>query len=92
VLQVIYESSATLPDDLALQDTALQKAAEKDGEYYGPERLSAVMNPPRVAASGSIKEMKFCDTESGFWQVAQLHAQLHNADSGSCFPYLGARA
>lgn len=47
------------------------------------------MNPPKVSISGSVKDMKFCDDETAFWQMASQHAQLHHAYSGSCHPHLG---
>ncbi len=49
-----------------------------------------MMNPPKVSLSGSVKDMKFCDDETAFWQMASQHSQLHHAYSGSCHPHLGA--
>lgn len=48
-----------------------------------------VMNPPKVSISGTVKDMKFCDDETAFWQMAAQHSQLHHAYSGSCHPHLG---
>ena len=48
------------------------------------------MSVPKVSCSGSVRAMKFCDSEAAFWQMAQQHGQLHHAHSGSSHPNLGA--
>ncbi len=46
VAQLVYETSLGTPDDEALQDLLLQRAAEKDPDYFGPQ-LSQVRQLPR---------------------------------------------
>ena len=48
-----------------------------------------VMNPPKVSCSGTVRAIKFCDSEAAFWQMAQQHGFLHHAHSGSSHPHLG---
>ena len=40
--QLVYESTLGMPDDVALQDALLQRAAEKEADYFGPH-LSQVL-------------------------------------------------
>jgi WD40 repeat protein len=35
--QLVYESTVGTPDDVAMQDALLQRAAEKEPDYFGPQ-------------------------------------------------------
>lgn len=43
--QLVYETTVGTPDDVAMQDALLQRAAEKEPDYFGPQ-LSQVLHPP----------------------------------------------
>lgn len=34
--QLVYETTVGTPDDMAMQDSLLQRAAEKEPDYFGP--------------------------------------------------------
>mmetsp|Transcript_12197 Transcript_12197/g.36597 ORF Transcript_12197/g.36597 Transcript_12197/m.36597 type:complete len:1238 (-) Transcript_12197:225-3938(-) len=88
--QLVYETKLATPDEVTFEDAMLQRAAEREPDYFGPH-LSHAMHPPKVKVSSgaAVKDMQFCDDETAFWQMASQHSQLHHAYSGSCHPHLG---
>lgn len=41
--QLVYETTVGTPDDVAMQDALLQRAAEKEPDFFGPQ-LSQVLS------------------------------------------------
>ncbi|KAK9819592.1 hypothetical protein WJX72_000101 [[Myrmecia] bisecta] len=86
--QVVHEMQLAIADESLLQDAMLQRLAEKDPAYYGPQ-LSAGMQGTKSAASGAVRDLHFLDTETCFWQIALQHQLQYNAASGGGIPHLG---
>jgi hypothetical protein len=86
--QVVYESQLGVADDKALQDAMLQRLAEKDPAYYGGIASTGMVHQKAVAP-GSVRSLKFLDTETCYWQLALQQQRQYRGTSDSGIPYLG---
>lgn len=71
-----------------MQDALIQRLAEKDSQYYG-EQISGTLTVAKSAAAGAIRDVKFLDTETCFWQLTQQQAMQHKSGTADLVPHLG---
>lgn len=71
-----------------MQDAMIQKLAEKDPQYYGAQ-LAGTLTVANKSAAGTIKDIKFLDTDTCFWQLTQQQSMQHKANTADLIPYLG---
>ena len=90
ILQVLYEAQLEGGDTLGMQDALIQRLAEKDSQYYG-QQISGTLTVAKSAAAGAIRDVKFLDTETCFWQLTQQQAMQHKAGTADLVPHLGDR-
>ena len=95
LVQVVYETQLGGADDGALQEAALHQRAERVAVAAGLP-AAAPLSPSREAslackntASGSVKDVKFFDLDTCFWQLAQQHSLRYNTYDSSTIPALG---
>lgn len=86
-MQVLFEAQLELGDTLGMQDALIQRLAEKDPQFYG-EQISGSLTVVKSAAAGAIKDVKFLDTETCFWQLTKQQTMQHKAHT-DIIPYLG---
>lgn len=85
--QVVYEAQLEGGDTLGMQDALIQRLAEKDSQFYGPQ-ISGTLTVAKSAAAGAIKDIKFLDTDTCFWQLTQQQTMQHKAHT-DLTPHLG---
>ena len=88
ILQVLYEAQLEGGDTLGMQDALIQRLAEKDSQYYG-QQISGTLTVAKSAAAGAIRDVKFLDTETCFWQLTQQQSMQHKASTADLVPHLG---
>ena len=88
ILQVLYEAQLEGGDTLGMQDALIQRLAEKDSQYYG-QQISGTLTVAKSAAAGAIRDVKFLDTETCFWQLTQQQTMQHKAGTADLVPHLG---
>lgn len=71
-----------------MQDALIQRLAEKDSQYYG-EQISGTLTVAKSAAAGAIRDVKFLDTETCFWQLTQQQTMQHKSGTADLVPHLG---
>lgn len=71
-----------------MQDALIQRLAEKDSQYYG-QQISGTLTVAKSAAAGAIRDVKFLDTDTCFWQLTQQQTMQHKASSADIVPHLG---
>lgn len=87
-VQVVCEFQLAAAEEVAAQDLLLQQLAQRDSQFYGsPPSETAGM--PKSASPGSVKDIRFLDTETCFWQLAWQHSQQLKAYSSSGIPHIG---
>lgn len=86
-LQTVYEASYVGGEDAALTAAMLQRLAEKDAAFYGAP-ISPSMVASKSTTAGMVKDIKFLDTETCFWQLALQQLQQFKASSGQGIPML----
>ena len=86
-LQTVYEASYAGGEDAALTAAMLQRLAEKDAAFYGAP-ISPTMVASKSTTAGMVKDIKFLDTETCFWQLALQQLQQFKASSGQGIPML----
>ena len=74
-----------------MQDAMIQRLAEKDPQYYGAQ-LAGTLTVASKSAAGAIKDIKFLDTDTCFWQLTQQQSMQHKANAADLIPYLGTHA
>ncbi len=82
------ETNLGVPDEGPLQDAALQRLAEKEPQYWG-NQLSAAMVPPKSVAAGPVRDVRFLDTQTCFWQLALGQSLQHGSTTSQGIPHLG---
>ena len=88
---MLYEAQLESGDSLGLQDALIQRLAEKDPQYYG-EQISGTLTVAKSAAAGAIRDVKFLDTDTCFWQLTQQQTMQHKAHTADLTPHLGNTA
>lgn len=88
LLQVLYEAQLEGGDTLGMQDALIQRLAEKDPQYYG-QQISGTLTVAKSAAAGAIRDIKFLDTDTCFWQLTQQQSMQHKANTADLTPHLG---
>lgn len=93
-MQVIYENELGGADEAALQEAALQQRAVRDPSYYGEGSFSTgpaaeASLAAKSTASGTVKDVKFFDLDTCFWQLARQHRMQHNVFDSSTIPPYG---
>ena len=88
MLQVVMETNLGVQDEAPLQDAQLQRLAEREPQYWG-HQLSAAMAPPKSVAAGPVRDLRFLDTQTCFWQLAQGQSLQHGATTSQGIPHLG---
>ena len=83
----MYEASYAGGEDAALTAAMLQRLAEKDAAFYGAP-ISPSMVASKSTTAGMVKDIKFLDTETCFWQLALQQLQQFKASSGQGIPLL----
>ena len=86
--QVLYEAQLEGGDTLGMQDAMIQRLAEKDPQYYGAQ-LAGTLTVANRTAAGAIKDIKFLDTDTCFWQLTQQQSMQHKSSAADLIPYLG---
>lgn len=71
-----------------MQDAMIQRLAEKDPQYYGAQ-LAGTLTVANRTAAGAIKDIKFLDTDTCFWQLTQQQSMQHKTNAADLIPYLG---
>lgn len=87
-VQVLYEAQLESGDTLGMQDAMIQRLAEKDPQYYGAQ-LAGTLTVANKTAAGAIKDIKFLDTDTCFWQLTQQQSMQHKGSASDLIPYLG---
>ena len=87
-IQVLYEAQLEGGDTLGMQDAMIQRLAEKDPQYYGAQ-LAGTLTVANRTAAGAIKDIKFLDTDTCFWQLTQQQSMQHKSNAADLIPYLG---
>lgn len=85
--QVLYEAQLESGDSIGMQDAMIQRLAEKDSQFYG-QQISGTLTVAKSAAAGAIKDIKFLDTETCFWQLTKQQTMQHKAHT-DLTPHLG---
>lgn len=88
MLQVVMEMNLGVQDEAPLQDAQLQRLAEREPQYWG-HQLSGAMTPPKSVAAGPVRDLRFLDTQTCFWQLAQGQSLQHGATTSQGIPHLG---
>jgi hypothetical protein len=92
-LQLVYDVQLGGADDAALQEAALRQRGDRSGTTAGlsPGRAAALEASlaAKSTASGLVKDIKFLDLESCFWQIARQHWLQYGASDDSTIPQLG---
>ena len=94
---MIYENELGGADEAALQEAALRQRAEKDPAFYG-EAMGAAGSyseaswAAKSTASGAVRDVKFFDVDTCFWQLARQHSLQYNAFDSSTLPLIGEPA
>ena len=83
----MYEASYAGGEDAALTAAMLQRLAEKDAAFYGAP-ISPSMVASKSTTAGMVKDIKFLDTETCFWQLALQQLQQFKASTGQGIPSL----
>ncbi len=71
-----------------MQDALIQRLAEKDSQFYG-QQISGTLTVAKSAAAGAIRDVKFLDTDTCFWQLTQQQTMQHKAHTADLIPHLG---
>lgn len=71
-----------------MQDAMIQRLAEKDSQFYG-QQISGSLTVAKSAAAGAIRDIKFLDTDTCFWQLTQQQTMQHKAHTADLIPHLG---
>ena len=87
-MQVVMDMNLGVPDEGPAQDAMLQRLAEKEPQYWG-HQLSAAMTPPKSVAAGPVRDLRFLDTQTCFWQLALGQSLQHGATTSQGIPHLG---
>ena len=86
---MLYEAQLEGGDTLGMQDALIQRLAEKDAQFYGSQ-ISGTLTVAKSAAAGAIRDVKFLDTDTCFWQLTQQQTMQHKAHT-DLTPHLGNR-
>ena len=86
---MLYEAQLETGDTVGMQDALIQRLAEKDPQYYG-QQISGTLTVVKSAAAGAIKDIKFLDTETCFWQLTKQQIMQHKAHT-DLTPHLGEK-
>lgn len=84
----MYECQLGVAEDRVLQESMLQRLAEKDPAYYGPI-ASTGLPLQKAVAPGSVRALAFLDTETCFWQLQLQQQRQYRTASPAGVPYLG---
>lgn len=92
-LQLIYDVQLGGADEAALQEAALRQRADRGAAAAGLSAATAAMQEASLAAkgtaSGLVRDVKFLDMDSCFWQIARQHWMQYGASDDRTIPYLG---
>lgn len=91
ILQVLYEAQLEGGETLGMQDALIQRLAEKDSQYYG-QQISGTLTVAKSAAAGAIRDVKFLDTDTCFWQLTQQQTMQHKTSTTDLVPHLGEQS
>ncbi len=91
--QLLYSTQLGGADEAALQEAALRQRADRGAAAAG---LSATVVAAQEAslsakgtASGLVRDVKFLDMDTCFWQIARQHWLQYGAYDDHTIPYLG---
>ena len=88
-MQLVLETQIGSTEESSAVDSALQRLAERDPSYYGPQ-ASSLGAASRPISPGSIRDMCFMDLDVCFWQTAQQQMCQVGCYSSSGLPAIGS--
>lgn len=92
---MIYENELGGADEAALQEAGLRARAERDPAFYGepaPPLSGEASFAAKSTASGGVRDLRFFDLDTCFWQLARQASLQHNLSDSSALPHFGERA
>lgn len=92
-LQLLYDTQLGGADEAALQEAALRQRADRGAAAAGLSGAAAAAQEASLAAkgtaSGLVRDIKFLDMDTCFWQIARQHWMQYGAFDDHTIPYLG---
>ena len=92
--QLIYDAQLGGADEAALQEAALRQRADRGAAAAGLSAAAAAAQEASLAAkgtaSGLVRDVKFLDMDTVFWQIARQHWLQYGAFDDGSIPFLGA--
>jgi hypothetical protein len=92
--QLLYDTQLGGADEAALQEAALRQRADRGAAAAGLSATAAAAQEASLAAkgtaSGLVRDVKFLDMDTCFWQIARQHWLQYGAFADHTIPYLGA--
>ncbi|KAL4432170.1 hypothetical protein ABPG77_005932 [Micractinium sp. CCAP 211/92] len=91
--ELLYDTQLGGADEAALQEAALRQRADRGAAAAGLSGAAAAAQEASLAAkgtaSGLVRDIKFLDMDTCFWQIARQHWMQYGAFDDHTIPYLG---